>query len=299
MIKRCKKSFSSIMSRVGQRAFILLIILLFSIPVNADFPEEQPGANAAALAYSLVASTNGWSLFYNQAGLGNQINPWVGVHHENRFLAPELSFTAIGASLPVGVGAIGVSVKQLGFSQFHQTKFGLAYGMKLAPTFSAGVQLNGHYVFIAGEYGSAFVLSAEGGLIYSPSERLNIGFHIVNPTRTKLYEDQRIPTIVNLGVAYDISDMVMVTAGVQKNLDEEISFKTGLEFMPIKNLYFRTGMATKPSLLTFGMGYELSSIMIDLAFTRHELLGYTPHFSLSYNFSKSKKRSDSLEFADQ
>lgn len=275
----------------------LIIVLLVSVctlsprTAHADFPEEQPGSRAASMSYSATALTDSWSLFYNQAGLGFAQYPWVGVHHENRFITPELNFSAIGAILPVRVGTLGVSIKRLGFSQFGQTKFGLAYGMKLAPTFSAGVQLNAHHVFIAGEYGSAMVLSAEGGIIYSPNERLNVGFHIVNPTRSKLIEDQRIPTILNLGVAYQISEMVLVTSGVEKNLDNPFSFKAGVEFMPIKSLAFRTGMASKPSLLSFGVGYQVASLQMDMAFTRHEILGYTPHFSISYLFGSKHKRS--------
>ncbi len=282
------------------RAKLVFLMLASACTLNpsitlADFPQEQPGSRAASLSYSAAALTDSWSLFYNQAGLGFAEHSWVGVHHENRFITPELNFSAIGVILPVRVGTLGVSVKRLGFSQFGQTKFGLAYGMKLAPTFSAGVQLNAHHVFIAGEYGSATVMSAEGGIIYSPSDRLNIGVHIVNPTRSKLLEEPRIPTMFNLGLAYQISEMVLVTSGVEKSLDDPFSFKAGVEFMPIKNLAFRTGMASKPSLISFGVGYQVASIQMDLAFTRHEILGYTPHFSLSYLFGSNKQKSSTAE----
>lgn len=177
----------------------------------------------------------------------------------------------------------------MGFSQFNQTKAGIAYGMKLAPTFSAGIQLNAHRVYFAGEYGSTTAFSAEGGIIYSPTSSLDIGFHILNPTRSRLYDEERIPTILNLGLAYQLSEMVNVTAGVEKNIDADFAFKAGIEFMPINNLYFRTGMASNPSLLSFGLGYEYSSIQFDFAFTRHEILGYTPHFSLSYTFGQKDR----------
>ncbi len=277
--------FSRVVTRVVNT---LVIILLLLIPVvsNAGFPEEQPSSRAAALSYSVVGLTDGWSLFYNQAGLAYQENVWIGVHHENRFIAPELSFSAIGALMPVKNGSFGLSIKRLGFSQFNQTKAGLAYGMKLAPTFSAGIQLNAHHVYFAGEYGSTTAFSAEGGIIYSPTSELSIGFHILNPTRSRLYDEERIPTLLNLGLAYQLSEMVNVTAGVEKNLDAQFAFKAGIEFIPINNLYFRTGMASNPSLLSFGLGYKVSSLQFDFAFTRHEILGYTPHFSLSYVFGK-------------
>jgi hypothetical protein len=284
---RTNKNFIKITARAYACLAVILSVLFFNNSWAA-FPEEKPSSRAAGLAYSTIALNDGWSLFHNQGGLGFLTNPWVGVHHENRFLTPELSFSAIGAILPVGTGAFGLSIKRLGFSQFNQTKVGLAYGMKLAPTLSAGIQLNAHHVYFAGEYGSSNAFTAEGGIIYSPNNLLNIGFHIINPTRTKLHEDQRIPTILNLGLSYQLGNMVVVTTGVEKNIDAKFDFKAGIEFEPIENLAFRTGFASNPSLLSFGLGYQMKSIQMDFAFTRHEMLGYTPHFSVSYVFGKNK-----------
>lgn len=268
-------------------------MLLILQNVFADFPVEQPGSRAAAMGYSVTAFNDPWSLFYNQAGLSYVENPWIGIHHENRFLSPDLNFSAIGGILPVRVGALGLSVKRLGFSQFSQSKLALAYGMKLAPTLSAGIQLNAHHVYIAGEYGSALVLSAEGGILYSPTENLAIGFHVVNPTRSKIIEDQRIPTVFNLGLAYQLSDMVLIAPGVESNLGANTSFKLGIEFIPIKGLSFRAGMASEPSLFSLGVGYQISSLQMDIAFTRHEILGYTPHFSVSYRFKDRQESGES------
>ena len=272
-----------------------LFVTFFAQTAIADFPEEQPGSRAASLGYGATALIDGWSIFHNQAAMAFLNSPWVGVHHENRFITPELAFSAVGASIPVKVGTIGMSIKRLGFSEFSQTKFGLAYGMKLAPTFSAGIQLNAHHVFIAGEYGSAMALSAEGGILFSPTESFNVGFRVINPTRSKFVEEQRIPTIFNLGVSYQIGPMVMITTGVTKNMDTPFSFSAGTEFSPIEHLYIRAGMATGPSILSFGIGYNVSRFLIDFAFTRHEILGYTPHFSLAYTFSGKKHKSEAAE----
>ena len=263
-------------------------VVTTATPTMAGIPEEQPSSRAAGLGYSTASLTDGWSLFHNQAGLGYQESTWIGVHHENRFITPELSFSALGALIPVKPGAIGVSIKRLGFSQFNQTKVGLAYGMQLAPTLSAGIQLNAHHIYFAGEYGSATAFSAEGGIIYSPTNNLNIGLHVINPTRSRLYDDERIPTLVNLGLSYQISEMLMLAVGAEKNLDEDFSFKAGVEFAPINNLYLRSGMASNPGLLSFGVGYRINPIQIDIAFTRHEILGYTPHFSLAYTFGSKQ-----------
>jgi len=291
MIKRNKIVLQILLVK-GKAAITIAVffgIVSITTPTIAGVPEEQPSSRAAGLGYSTTSLTDGWSLFHNQAGLGHQGNTWIGVHHENRFITPELSFSALGAIIPVKPGAIGISIKRLGFSQFNQTKAGLAYGMQLSPTLSAGIQLNAHHIYFAGEYGSATAFSAEGGIIYTPTNNLNIGLHVINPTRSRLYDDERIPTLVNLGLSYQISEMLMIAVGTEKNLDEDFSFMAGIEFAPINNLYLRSGMASKPGLLSFGVGYKINPIQIDVAFTRHEILGYTPHFSLSYTFGSKQK----------
>ena len=268
---------------------ILTLMFLCGIPpltLKADLPYEIPGSRAASLAYSTTSLTDGWSLFHNQAGLGFQEHAWVGVHHENRFITPELAFSALGGIIPLKPGALGVSIKRLGFSKFNQTKFGLAYGMKLAPTLSAGVQLNAHHLFFAGEYGSTTSFSAEGGIIYTPTQSFSIGAYVFNPTRSRLHEEERISTTLALGVSYQISPMVLVTAGAQQDINHPIDLKAGIEFIPINNLYLRGGFSSNPTLLSFGVGYKFSGFEIDLAFSRHEYLGYTPHFSLAYAFGQ-------------
>jgi len=135
-------------SKLHRVIFLAVLLACVFTPckrVSAGFPVEQPGSRAIALGYSGVSIPDAWSLFYNQAGLGYQEYAWIGVHHENRFITPELNFSALGSIIPVRPGSLGISIKRLGFSQFSQTKAGLAYGMKLMPTLSAGVQLNVHH----------------------------------------------------------------------------------------------------------------------------------------------------------
>ncbi|HOP03803.1 MAG TPA: hypothetical protein PLE67_04950 [Tenuifilaceae bacterium] len=274
----------------------VLLHLTFPKSLLATYPEEQPSARAASLGYGVVAIAEEWSLFYNQASLGFLENSWVGVHHENRFISPDLSFSAVGGIWVAKPGALGFSVKRLGFSKFSQTQAGLAFGMKLLPNLAVGVQANFHHVYVAGEYGSTSAFSAEGGILYTPGEKLSVGLHFFNPTRSKIYDDERMPTKINLGLAYKLSDMVLVTSGVGASTDSRTNFMVGVEFSPIKSLYFRTGVMTEPSTICFGMGYNVKSLKMDIAFSRNEYLGFTPHVSLSYQFgSKKEKRADESE----
>lgn len=266
---------------------ILIIFIVFTHSVQTAFaglPEGIPGSRAGAMGNTGVSLVDIWSVFNNQAALAYIEYPSLGLHHENRFISPDLSFSALSFVYPVKPGTLGLSVKRLGFTEFSQTKAGLAYGMKLAPRFSAGVQINMHNVNASGVYGQTSAFSVEAGLYYTPSKSMSVGIHVVNPSRSKIHTDERIPTIINLGVAYKLGDKVILTGAAEKNIDKDPNFKMGLEYTPINNLFFRTGFSTNPSLLGFGLGYRYRGLHFDFAFSKHQYLGYTPQVSLSYIF---------------
>ena len=66
----------------------------------------------------------------------------------------------------------------------------------------------------------------------------------------------------------------------EKELTEKFQLKSGLEYNLISGLYLRGGISTAPFLSTFGLGYEIKKLSADVAFTHHEILGFTPHFSM-------------------
>ena len=102
----CKPT-NGVFAKIKPSGIILVALLVgvfFAQTARADFPEEQPGSRAASLGYGATALIDGWSIFHNQAAMAFGNSPWVGVHHENRFITPELAFSALGASIPVKVG---------------------------------------------------------------------------------------------------------------------------------------------------------------------------------------------------
>lgn len=275
---------------------IIIIFLGISLCTQSAFaglPEGVPGSRAAAMGNTGVSIVDSWSVFSNQAALAFIEHSSIGLHHESRFISPDLSFSALGFVYHVKPGTFGMSVKRLGFTEFSQTKAGLAYGMKLAPRFSAGVQINLHNVNASGVYGQATAFSVEAGLYYTPSKNLSVGVHVVNPSRSKIHGDERIPTVFNLGIAYKLGEKVILTGAAEKNLDFDPNFKAGLEYSPINNLFFRTGFSTNPSLLSFGLGYNYRGLQFDFAFAKHQYLGYTPQVSLSYVFGAKSANSES------
>jgi hypothetical protein len=80
----------------------------------------------------------------------------------------------------------------------------LAFGKNFGEKFSAGVQVNYHYIYIFNEYENRNALTAEGGIQYKPSKTLRIGIHVFNPSRSRLapMNLDTLITTMRAGISY-------------------------------------------------------------------------------------------------
>ena len=113
---------------------------------------------------------------------------------------------------------------------------------------------------------------------------LTLGAHIFNHIGVKLNEDENIPSIFKLGLRYDANNKVAIFTEGELESEQNAKLKLGLEYKIIKQLQLRAGFSTNPAQNTFGLGYTLNNIQLDIAVKRHQLLGYSPQFSVSSAF---------------
>lgn len=274
-----------------KRLFKILCLISFLITIqNISYAgsENFPvGARSAGMANSTVMISDLWSVYHNQAGLAYLNNIYAGAYFENRFNISQLGIKSTAFVLPTNSGTFGASVTYFGYSKYNESKFGLAYAKKLSKHFSVGMQFDYLNTSIGDEYGNKGAFVFELGLMAEPVENLLIGVHVYNPTRSKLavYQDERIPTVFRAGIGYKFSKKVIVTVETDKNLDFKPTYKAGFEYHFIKGLYLRTGISANPNQNFFGMGYAFKSLSVDVAFSTHEVLPMTSHFSVNYKFN--------------
>lgn len=268
---------------------IAAFMLAFSFVLSAYGNDNKPvGTRSAAMGNASVMISDIWSVYHNQAGLANIRNYAFATYFSNSFSIKELGLRAFAGAVPTQAGTFGLSYSYFGYSQFNESKFGLAYAKKLGKKISMGIQLDYFNTKIADDYGNKGIVAGEIGIIANPVENLTIGAHIFNPWRAKYvdYNDERLPQIFRLGAGYNFSDKVLVTIESEKDLDKEIIFKAGIEYKIVKNLFLRTGISTNPVLNTFGIGFHFKNFTMDMAFSKHPVLDYTTHFGLSYHFNR-------------
>ncbi len=264
--------------------FIFIICLVFFKYAKADnFPT---GACALGMANATVAVPSIWSAFHNQAGLDYLNNTTLATYFQNWFGIQELGVKSLAFALPTNTGTFGLDYTYFGFSEYNEMKIGLAYSKKFSEYIACGIQLDYFNFFQQAEYGNIGVAVAEIGIIAEPINNLKIGMHIFNPWITKItkIDDMKMPTIFRLGAAYNFANKVLLSAEIEKHLDRRETIKAGIEYNILQNIYLRTGISTYPIRNSFGIGYAVKRLAVDLGFYKHQVLGYNGAISIYYKF---------------
>lgn len=233
-----------------------------------------------------VAVSDLWSVSHNQAGLAFLKSVSVGLFHDRRFMMKELSFSSLAAVIPSKPGTFGLNINYFGFSKYHESKIGVAYSHKLGEKLAAGIQLDYLNTYIYGSENSIQTTTFELGLISIPANNLTVGFHLFNPIPEKGEHNSipRISSTARFGMTYIFRGKVMLAIETFKEFSKNIIVKTGIEYIPAKQLAFRFGISTEPSSYSFGLGYNSKNIWAGLAFTNHLVLGITPHLDFGIGF---------------
>lgn len=262
------------------------------MPLFAGDENYPVGARSAALGNASVAFTDVWSVHNNQAGLAYLNGFTAGVYYENRFMIKELGLKSAAFAVPVRTGAFGINVTNFGYTNYSQNKYNLSYAQAFGKKFSIGVGMDYMTTKIGEGYGSKGVFVAEIGLLAKPLKGLTIGAHLFNPSHVQLadYNNERVPTIIRLGLNYNFSNRVIVAIEDQKDISEKNIFKIGVEYMVVKEFYLRAGVSTNPNITSFGFGINLKHIKLDASANYHQVLGVSPQLGLLYSLAKEPKK---------
>lgn len=250
------------------------------------------GARSGALANNGVTFVDALAFHHNPGALGFLDKGTAGLTYESRYALKELQSQSFAIAVPLKVGVISAGGQFYGYDAYRTTRAGVGYSMKLFESISAGVQIN--YLgmsFGSSYYGRKHGISAEFGALAKITDQVNVGFSIVNLTRSKLseFKDERFGTLMRLGVSYKVIEELLLVG----ELEQEIAFKTrvraGIEYHPIDLLYIRAGVQGAPIDLAFGFGLKYKGYKLDLSTQYNQILGWSPAISFLFDFYHPKK----------
>ncbi|MBU0697333.1 MAG: hypothetical protein KKE39_12545 [Bacteroidetes bacterium] len=260
--------------------FILFLIL--SYPA---FCQLNYGPRIASLANAGVALQDVWCAQNNQAGLAKIERPQISIAYESRFGVKELSTKSAVFALPFKSYVISASFTSYGVESYAETKTGLSLAKKFGDNLHLAVNANYHQINIT-NYGNENTFSVEAGIQYKVTPSLWLASHIANPNQSKYGKniDQIIPPHIRFGASYIISKQLMLCSEIEKVLDGNTDFKTGIEYKVVDFLALRGGISVNTFKQYAGFGLNYQKIAFDFAVSSHPVLGYSPQISLGYEF---------------
>jgi hypothetical protein len=249
------------------------------------FSKAQIGTYAS-MGDASVMLPDFWSVFGNQAGLAKIEEPTAGLAYYNQFLVWQTGTQTGAFVLPTQTGNFALSFKRYGYTLYSENNVGLAFARNLGEYISASVQFDYLFYHQSEDYGNRGAFLFETGLIATPTDNFYIGVHVYNPGRAKLadFEDERIATKMRFGLGYRFNEFVLFTAETEKELENKVRFKSGIEYQALARLYLRTGLMTQPSQFTAGLGYHINNFTTDIIFISHESLPVSSQIAITYKF---------------
>ncbi len=276
------------------KLFSILIIILHIAIFNTKAGNEHfpIGARQAGMGSSGAAFSDLWSVTHNQAGLALLSKPTFGLFYEDRFAIKELGLKAGAFAYPTSSGVFAIDLMQFGYSKYNESSVGLAFAKSIGKRFSLGIKFDYLNTYFAEGYGNKGTAIAEIGFLAQPANHLYIGGHIYNLSRSKIaaYNNERIPTLITVGIAYEFSEKVLCTVETEKDLEYKPIYKVGMEYKFMENLFIRAGVTSNPNQMSLGLGYTFKRIKADISFSSHQVLGISPNFGFSYEFGKNSSQ---------
>lgn len=267
---------------------LLFLLLLFGLyraqPGLAQYFSGPWGLGAYSQQHTDI-----FSFTSNQAALAEVKHAGIGIGAERRYLLEELASYRLALAVPGAWGNFGFQGISRGFSDYRESRFGLAYARQLGKKASLGIQFNYNSLQIAG-YGSAKAVSAEAGFLLHLSARLHTGIHLDNPGGK--YSGNKIvklPSIYTMGWGYDFSAQLFLSGEVVKEENQPVDARIGMHYAIVPALLVRILFQTASASGWFSAGITKSRGRLDIYTGYHPQLGPSAGILLSYSFNKEDK----------
>jgi len=256
----------------------MIVSFLFWILVAAKLAKGQStttvmGARAAGMGQAVAAVSDEWAIINNVGGLGKVNRGVACAAFEVRPHLPGANRTAAALALPSKVGTWALGVFRFGDEIYNEHLVSLGFGNEIGNT-ALGARVN-YIQYRAEGFQSASAISADFGGITQLTPQVQIGAYIINLTQSKLYSvaGAPLPTRLVAGVSYRPDNGVLMVAEMEKDIDYEVTWRSGFEYGLYKKVFFRTGVNLHPDAGYFGVGGIKKNLKLDYAFRFSRWMG--------------------------
>lgn len=272
------------------RLLLGILLILIAKVGNGQSISTSMGGRAAGMGFASSALSDEWSLFNNPGSLGQQNQITAAAAYEIR---PDLLTTnrlVFNFQTPLKWGALAAGVFRFGDDLYNEQIISAGYGNKLG---IATLGLKVSYVQYRAEgFQTTGAVSLDFGGLVKLTDHLLVGAYITNLTQSSYHTEggyENLPTRLTAGITYTPSKSLLITTELDKDIDYEAIWRTGLEYSYKEKIFFRTGFNLNPQAAFAGLGGRTKKIKADYAITFNPYSGMAHHVSVNYFVSKSKK----------
>jgi hypothetical protein len=268
---------------------ILTIAILYAIVVAGQSTTTLMGSRAFGLGRTSSCLNDEWSILNNVGGLANIEQPMAAFAQEINPSLVSFSRTAATIAFPISYGVTGLSLFRLGDDLYSEQIISFGFANTFGIT-SIGVKLN-YVQYRVDGFGRKGMLTINAGGITKLTKKIMIGTYITNINQPKLSNTDRehLPTIVTAGLGIKASETIFITTEIEKDLDFDPTWKTGMEYSFNKKFKARTGFNINPNAFFAGCGFISIKLKLDYAFQYSPSLGNSHHVSIGYSFKRRKE----------
>lgn len=267
--------------------FCFVVFNLLSVALFAGGEVYTTGSRQAGMGGTSVSITDFWSIQNNQAGISLIDKIGVGIFYESPFTINQLSCKSVAVLVPTKIGVLGLTFNHFGYELYNDMKIGLVYARSFGRYFRMGIQLDYISTTLGENYGSTGNVTFEVGIQSDVTQTLTIGAWVFNPIQVSLseFDDESIPAIFKIGVAWEISKGLLATVEAEKNTNlSPVFLRGGLEYILKEKFFFRGGFSTSEEIFSMGFGFKMKILRFDISAVMHNTLGFSPQGSLIFEF---------------
>src|SRR5258708_13419948 len=247
------------------------------------------GARAMGMGFSSSTITDEWSLFNNIGGLGKVNEASANFAYEIRPTLTGANRLAASVLSPTKIGTLGLGVFRFGDDVYSEHMVSMGFGSSIGNTY-LGAKVN-YIQYRAESFGTNTATSIDFGGVTQITAQISVGAYITNLTQSKLIgtDGERLPTKLVAGLGFKPSEKIFIATEIEKDLDYQTTWRSGLEYAIYKKVFFRTVFNMNPNAAYFVLGAQKRNLKVDYSIKFNQLTGAAHQASAIY-LLHSKKR---------
>ena len=269
--------------------YYLLAVGITLLCLSVSFAQSSSilmGARSSALGNASACLRDEWSLFNNVAGLATIERTVASFSYDTQPGFASFNRMAGVYAMPIKPGVAGMGVFRFGddlySEQIISAGFSNTFGLA-----SLGIKAN-YIQYKASGFGTKGVFSISFGGIANLAEKLLVGAYVSNINQPDISktESEKLPTYLVLGIGAQITTQTFLTSELEKDLDNRVRWKSGIEYKPFKKFIARTGFTLNPTTLAFGFGFHPTKFSLNYGYQHNFVIGSRHQATIAYFFGR-------------